>query len=172
MPALLQPEDSPTMVMLRRLVEIVEADEELRMMFGWEDPPSNPANDDPLRRKIFLDDSGTCDPEQSPKLVLTEFVQMDSFEILGDGANVDSNICAQIAVIVYSHIPRDSDGREKVLVGNLHAAVRRVIRQNVFEENGAWENSEFLGPSCLFEQSDGFRRGGGILALYGQKRIT
>ncbi len=174
---LMPPDDSPYMVKLKRLIEILEADTELQMMFGWEDPPTGvtplSAEDSPLRKRIFFDDNGSCDPAVSPKLCLTEFVQQDTFNLLGDGANADSDLTAQIAVVVYVYVDKLSSGeQEKILAGNLHYRVRQTIRDNVVEENGLWENLQFMGVSCAFDQAPGFRRAGAVVGVYSQERVT
>lgn len=172
------PIDSPQMEMLKRMRDILEADPTLSSYFGWELAPVDPDDDWEGRKRIFLDDSGSCSPEHSPKLILTEFIHDESFSILGEGGEVPSDITAQIAVVIYVYVDKGQAGEEqKVLAGNLHAAVRKVIRKNVVDDDNPdgiplWSNLSFEGPACSFDQSDGFRRAGGVVSLYRQERIT
>lgn len=168
------PPDSVFMTMLKRAAEIVQADSGLQSYFGWQSTSGDAKWDANRRKRICLDDNGTCSEAQSPKLVLCEVHQDNDFSLLGDGGNVDSDIMATIGIIVYVHVPEEADGEsQQILCGNLHSAVRQVIRRNCVEPNeGLWRDVEELGPSCSFDASKGWRRAGGLIGVKSQRRIT
>lgn len=168
------PADSIFMRMLKKAVAIIESDEALASYFGWEPITGDEEWDWGRRRRIHLDDDGTCSLEHSPKLVMCEVHQDNDFSLLGDGGSVDSDIEAMIGVIVYCNVPEDGSGEgEQILCGNLHSAVRQAIRKHCIEPTEQlWSDISQYGPACSFDQSKGWRRAGGIITAKAQRRIT
>jgi len=148
----------------------IQRDTRLSSYFGWDDPPLNPDDDWLERRKILHDDSGTCPEEQSPALVVTEFLATQELMTLGDGGDVDSALILQLAVEVLVHIPRDSSGEaEKEQCSNLISAVVQSFMRwpvgPVGNDNLPVWDALYIVSDVVWSSTERLRRAGVIVHI-------
>jgi hypothetical protein len=172
---LVRPPNSAWTQMVLEIAALLEADAGLRSYFGWEPVTGNATYDLSNRRRIHFADTGTVSQEQSPKLVLSTLTEFNDFRILGD--NPRSDIETEVAILVYVFNDKKSNIEDnKLWAADLHAAVRRVIRQNVIQDdsvsNPLWSNVYTDGPAAEYDSTDSLCRAVGCMSFTAQKQVT
>lgn len=156
------PIESTSAWMMRTLIELLEADEEIQGLFDL----------GVGGRRILKDDPSRISKVESRLLCMTQVGERQSdasFDNPSDSMRGSDEYRVSVACTIYAYKDRDSNGEaEKQLVVNLTGAVRDAILSHQVGPDFAWFDIVHRGSE--YDSGEAFRRSDSLYVLRARMR--